>query len=55
MVSDGNLTYFGGHFVMYPNVGSLGYTPKTNIILHVNCTSIKINEVKKKKHSKAKQ
>lgn len=48
MVTDGNQTYHGDHFVMYINIESLLYTPETRKILYVNYTSIK-NSIKKKK------
>ena len=41
MVTDGNYTYYGEHFIMYVNVESLYYTPETNVILHNNYSSIK--------------
>ena len=40
MVTDGNYTC-GEHFVMFLTVKSLCYRSETNIILHVNCISIK--------------
>ena len=45
MVTDGNYTYQGEHFIIYINVKSLCCTPETNIILYANCTKIekKIN------------
>lgn len=39
MVTDGDSTYRGDHFVMYANVESLCYTPETNIISNVNYIS----------------
>ena len=33
MVTDGNLTYHGDHFIMYKNTESLWGTLETNIIL----------------------
>lgn len=38
MLTDGNWTYPGDHFIMYTNVESLSCTPETNIILCVNYT-----------------
>lgn len=38
MLTDGNQTYPGDHFIMYTNVESLSCTPETNIILCVNYT-----------------
>ena len=29
MVTDGNQTYCGDHFIMYKNIESLCYTPET--------------------------
>lgn len=49
MVTDGHYTYtyiytytliHGEHNIMYKIVKLSCYTPETNIILHVNCTSI---------------
>ena len=40
MMTDGNYTYCGDHFVMFIIVKSLCCTPDTNIILHVNYTSM---------------
>lgn len=42
-VTEGNWTYHGGHFVMYIPVKSLCYKLKTNIISHINYTSMKIS------------
>lgn len=36
-----NEAYCGDHFTVYMNIESLCYTPKANIMLHVNYTSIK--------------
>lgn len=41
MATDGNQTYCGDHFVVYKIIESRSCTPKTNIILQVNFTSIK--------------
>lgn len=38
---DINQTYSGDHFAIYTNIGSLCYTSETNIMFHVNYTSIK--------------
>lgn len=45
----GDDTYCGEHFVMYMIVESLCRTSETNIILHVDHTSIKKREKKEKK------
>lgn len=37
-----NQTYCGDHFTVYANTKSLCYTSITNVVLHVNYTSIKI-------------
>ena len=34
-------TYCGGHFAIYTNIESLCCIPKTNIMLYINCMSIK--------------
>ena len=39
MVTDGNLTYCGGHFEMYRNIKSLCYIPLTNTVQKVKYTS----------------
>ena len=41
MVMDVNQTYSGDHFVIYTNIGSLCHTSGTNIMFHVNYTSMK--------------
>lgn len=41
MLTDGNYTDCGEHFVMYIVVKSLCCGPETNIILYINYTSIK--------------
>ena len=41
MVTDGNQTYCGDHFVNYANIESLCCAPETNIMLYDNYTSIK--------------
>lgn len=41
IVTDGNWTYCGDHFVMYTNIKSLSCTPEINAILHANYSSIK--------------
>ena len=41
MVTDGNQTFCGDHFAVYPNTESLCCTPETNIMLYANYTSIK--------------
>ena len=33
MVTDGNQTYRGDHFMLYKNTESLGYIPESNIKL----------------------
>ena len=38
--ADVNLTHCGDHFSVCANIGSLCCTPETNIMLHVNYTSI---------------
>ena len=43
MVTDGNQTYRGDHFILCKNIESLCCIPETNIILPVNYTSIKQN------------
>ena len=42
LLTDGNQTYSGDHFVMNKNMESLYCTPETNIMLKVNYTSGKI-------------
>lgn len=44
MVADGDSTYCGDQFTAYTNVESLCWIHETNIILHVNYTSIKKKE-----------
>lgn len=44
MVTDGDYTYHGEHYRMHRLVESVRRTPETNIILHINFTSIKNNE-----------
>ena len=41
MVTDGNWTHSGNHFIMYKNIESLCCKPESNIILKVNYSSIK--------------
>lgn len=41
MLTDGNHTYHDEHLVMYIIVESLRCTSESNIILHINCISIK--------------
>lgn len=43
----------GDHLVMYTDIKSWCCTPETNIILHVNYTSILKMNLKKKKETKA--
>lgn len=40
MVTDGNWTYHGNHFVICENIELLNCTPETNKILYVSYTSI---------------
>ena len=40
MGTDGKLTYHGDNFIIYVIIKSLCSTPETNIILHINYTSI---------------
>ena len=40
MVTDGNYTYYGKHFVMYITAKILCCTTETNAILYANYTSI---------------
>ena len=61
MVTDGNQTYCGDHFVEYTYIESF-FVPESNIRLYVNCTSIrkkvhyrKIKKKKKKKTSSKKK
>lgn len=46
MVTEGLYTYYSEQLVMHLIVKSLGDTLKTNVILYVNSTSIKKNEIK---------
>ena len=39
-MTDGNYTYHGEYFIVSVKFKSVCYTPKTNIILYVNCTSV---------------
>lgn len=41
MVTVGDQTHYGDQFIMYKNVESLCHVPEINMILKVNCTSIK--------------
>ena len=41
MVTDGNQTYRGDHFMVYKIISSLCCTPETNVILYIKCNSIK--------------
>ena len=41
MVTNGNSAYHSEHFIVSVNFKSVCYTLETNIILYVNCTSIK--------------
>lgn len=53
MVTDGNHIYCGHHFIAYTNIESC-CTPKTNVRLYVNSTSIKkMNYRKRLKKKKA--
>lgn len=42
VVTDGNQTYYGDHFVVHTNTKLLCYTPETSIMLYTNFTLIKI-------------
>ena len=42
MVMEVNQTYGGEHFTTYSNIESLCGTPETNVMLYVNCISVKI-------------
>jgi len=39
-----NSTYYGDPFVIYTNIKSLSYIPKTNLMLYVSFASIKKNK-----------
>lgn len=47
LVTDGCQIYCDGRFLIYINFESLSCTAKTNVILYVNCTSIKKRERKR--------
>ena len=49
MVMDGNQTYCGDHFAVYTNIKLLCCTPETNIMIHVNYTSILKNQLAEQK------
>lgn len=40
MVTDTNQTYHGDHFAIYTNIKPLCCMPETNIMLHINHTSV---------------
>ena len=51
MVLDVHETYPGGHSAIYTDIKSLCCTPETNMMLYVDCNSIKNRKNKIKKNT----
>lgn len=50
-----NWIYCAVYFTIYTNVDLLCYTPDTNVMLYVNCISVKKLSTKKREMYKCKQ
>lgn len=50
MVTDHSYTYYGEHFIMYINAKSLSCMPEIDLILYVDCTTVK-NKNKFRNHT----